>query len=87
MKIGNKNAEKIIRNTTNAYFMHLRNYCKEQNIKSPWKIQKVMKDMAGKTQLPLILENKEVASLKKDYEKGHIIRMFLKNKLKLMKGN
>lgn len=81
-----QNKETIIQNIVDMNFLHLRNYIKEEKIHNPLEILKVLKN---KTNLDYIFKednsNSEIEVLKKMYEKNHILRMYVKNKLTLRK--
>ncbi len=82
----NENLPQIKKIIINLYFHHVRNYSKEQKIYAPWKIAKLFRENIKIDYL--LQDNLDVSlqKIKKMYEKKHIIRMCIRNKIILRKG-
>lgn len=87
-KISTKHNNQIIAEIINLYFIHLRDYKREKNIKKPRKIWIELLDRPEvKTMIEEINEKNEKPNLKhikKSYFKKNIYTMFLENKLRLV---
>ena len=80
-----KNIQNIKRMIINIYFLHLRNYIKEEKIYNPFNIIKTFRE---KTDIEYLFQENldaQLESLKKMYAKKHIIRMYIKNRIYMKK--
>ena len=88
--ITTKHNNEIIAEIINMYFIHLRNFKAENNLKNPkkeWinilsesKIEDMLSDIHEKSEKP------NLNHIKKAYSKKHIFTMFLENKIRLILG-
>lgn len=88
--ITTKHNNEIIAEIINMYFIHLRNYKEENNLKNPkkeWinilsksKIEDMLSDIDVKGEKP------NLNHVKKAYAKKHIFTMFIENKIRLILG-
>lgn len=89
MEISNKNNNYIINCIIDLYFLHLRNYKNELNLKNIFKIRKIWLEQTNTKEFKNIIDKIELGSkpnlklVKKAYENKFIITMFLVNKIKL----
>ena len=89
-KITTKHNNEIIAEIINMYFIHLRNYKAENNLKNP---KNAWLEILSKTDLGNILddinekgEKPKLNHIRKAYLKKHIFVMFLENKIRLVLG-
>lgn len=82
----NTNVDRVKINTIDLYFLHLRNYIKENNIRNPFEIFDTFRKY---TNLDYCLEDAEkyenLKKIKKLYNKNKMTTMYLKNKFLLKK--
>lgn len=89
MAISNKNNNYIINCIIDLYFLHLRNYKNELNLKNIFKVRKIWIEKTNTKEFKDIINKIEpefkpnLKLVKKAYEKKFIITMFLVNKIKL----
>ena len=89
-KITAKHNNEIIAEIINMYFIHLRNYKIENNLKNP---KNAWLEILSKSDLENMLndinekgEKPKLNHIKRLYLKKHIIEMFIENKIRLVLG-